>query len=186
MVKWIDEKVLQYYFKENFKRYPFKFSDKEITLESCNYNMPFDAFPDIIGKLNGKEIQIEVEWLSSKYDHDKRTPEKHRDFLNKDGIVVVFDKDAEISGNPQQIVIDPDHFKTWFTKNAAEIFDFSVKAFKEESIPSRKYKKIWLIYIGRDVEKNLQIGIEKGVWGFTEKRFKMKNPSIIKQNVARE
>lgn len=181
MVKWIDEKVLQYYFKDNFKKYPFKFGDKENPIDGCDFNHPFDKFPDIVGELNGKEVLIEVEWLSSKYDHDKRTPDEHRDFLNKGGKVVVFEKDAEISGNPQQVIIQHDDFKKWFVKNSNKIFDESVKAFKEESLPSRQYKKIWLIYIGRDVEKNLQIGKENNVWGFTEKRFKMRNPPIIKQ-----
>lgn len=180
MVKWIDEKVLQYYFKENASKYSIKFGEEEKPIERCQFNIPFDAFPDLISVANGKEVPIEVEWLTSKYDHNKRTPEKHQDFLSKEGVIVVYEKDAEIAG-AQQIVIDHKDFKNWFKKNAAQIFDDSVKAFEEEVQASRQYKKIWLIYIGRDVEKNLQVGRENGIWGFTDKRFQMRSPPIIKQ-----
>ena len=42
MVKWIDEKVLQYYFKERFDKYPVTIDGERKTLTSCEFNDNFD------------------------------------------------------------------------------------------------------------------------------------------------
>jgi len=67
LVKWIDEKVLQTYFKEIFKLYDYK--GKNII--SVRFNTPFDSYPDIYCVLEDyKEIPAEVEWKTSDFNHN--------------------------------------------------------------------------------------------------------------------
>ena len=84
-MKWIDEKVLQKYFKESFKKYN-KWIEKKYDqkLISVSYNQPFDKYPDLWCVLeNGKSIPVEVEWRTKDFNHDERIIE------DNDGFIVV-------------------------------------------------------------------------------------------------
>lgn len=177
-MKWIDEKVLQYYFKENCSSYKLKVGDAEKTIESCRFNIPFDDYPDLFCSIDGKTYPIEVEWSSTDYDHDKRTPEKHKEFVTNEGFLVVYTKTAEIQGL-RQIEVNPGDFRKWFRNNAGRIFDESVKSFRDELIPNRSYPKIFVIYLGREAERNFVVAQTRGVWGFTTPRFRQSSSIIL-------
>lgn len=177
MVKWIDEKILQFYWKENYKKYSIKVGNEDFSIGGCDFNQPFDEFPDVINVINNQKIPAEVEWLSSHYDHDTRTKDKHDEFVAQGGFLVVFKKDKEIH-NLKQIEIDHKDFKGWFKKNANRIFDESVDSFLAEVVKKRSYPKIWVVYLGSAMDKNYHVGRNKGIWGFTEGRFGMSNNLI--------
>ena len=69
MVKWVDEKVLQLYFKENCDHYSLFLDGEEKDITQARFNEPFDRFPDIYCVIDGEEYPAEVEWLFSRYDH---------------------------------------------------------------------------------------------------------------------
>jgi hypothetical protein len=169
MVKWIDEKVLQYYFKERFDKYPVTIDGERKTLTSCEFNDNFDKFPDLKCWIGKQKIDCEVEWLSSRFDHwnHKNYPE----FIRNNGFVVVFKRDMVIS-DLQQIVIDEDDFKKWFKKNSSRLFDESVEEFKRFAKHGRKTTSVWLIYLTQKMEKNFQIGVSKSTWGFVRDALK--------------
>ena len=171
MPKWIDEKVLQLYFKENCSHYMLRMGDEGKSIEGCSFNPEgFDNFPDLICTIDGKPTPAEVEWLSSRYDHDAKNPRRHGDFVKRGGFLVVFNKDVEIC-NLRQIPVNQKHFKKWFKTNAGKIFYETVKSFHEEIVFKRKYQKIWVVFVTREMVKNLEVGLKKGIWGFTEGRF---------------
>ena len=63
MVKWIDEKVLQLYFKENCANpeYALEQGGSRFQISSCDFNQPFDKFPDLTAVISGQSVPIEVE-----------------------------------------------------------------------------------------------------------------------------
>lgn len=83
MVKWIDEKVLQLFFKENCHKYKIRIKGEEKQISKCEFNEPFDAFPDLKCVIDGKEYPIEVEWLSSHYNHFNHPVESAKRELEK-------------------------------------------------------------------------------------------------------
>lgn len=168
MVKWIDEKVLQRYFMENCSEYSIRVEGEKREIEQCEFNQPFDRFPDVYCAIDGEEYPAEVEWLSSYYDHFDHSD--HDRFIDQGGFLVVFRKDTQV-GNFQQVEIDREHFKSWFDSQAAELFEESVEDFEREAVKQRDYPKIWIIYISGTMERNFEVGQAEGVWGFGDGRF---------------
>jgi len=169
MRKWIDEKVLQYYFQQNCDKYEIIINGERQKIKDCNFNDIFDNFPDLKCTVGGQTVDCEVEWLSSRFDHWN-----HKYFLKfkkRNGFVAVFKKDQELS-DLQQIVIDELDFEKWFRKNAKKIFNESIKEFREIAKHKRKTAAIWIIYITNNMSKNFQVGIEKGTWGFVRDSLK--------------
>lgn len=102
MVKWIDEKVLQRYFRDNYSKYSRYVEGEEHEIEACEFNQPFDRFPDLFCVIDGNEYPAEVEWLLSHYDHFDH--EDHDRFEEQGGFLIVFRKDKEV-GNFTQVEI---------------------------------------------------------------------------------
>ena len=159
--KWIDEKVLQKYFVDNFDDYSIVLNGVTRKIISCRFNEPFDRFPDLYVVLDdGFEYPVEVEWLSSHYDHDQRNKEKtktqpytHKMFEENGGFLVVLEKDSEIYSF-QQIIIDKRKFEKWFKKEALSLIHESIQQFEQERLKKRTHTKIWFIYVSEKVEKN--------------------------------
>lgn len=160
MVKWIDEKVLQLYFKENCKKYRIRIKGENKEISKCEFNEPFDTFPDLKCIIDGKEYPVEVEWLSSHYNHFDNP--SHQKYVDQGLFLVVFDKDIEV-GNFKQILVDKKDFRSWFKRNSGVIFDDSVKTFGKEVLKKRKYPKIWVVYLGKNMAKNFEVGKLKGI-----------------------
>lgn len=174
-VKWIDEKVLQYYFKERHNQYQITFNGEHQKITGCNFNNTFNNFPDLRCTVAGQEIDCEVEWLSSLFDHFNH--KYYSEFRKKNGFVVVYKQDSTIS-DLQQIVIDELDFKKWFKKNAGRIFDESVDQFNIIAKHGRKTAEIWIIYVTKKMLENVQTGINKKTWGFVRESLKNR-PEIL-------
>lgn len=187
--KWIDEKVLQKYFVENCTQYNVLIDGIEYPITSARFNEPFDRFPDIFCVVNGEEYPVEVEWLSSHYDHDKKNKERsdtksytHDMFKDNNGFLVVLEKDKEIYSF-QQVVINKEDLHKWFKKNATTLLSESIERFRAERFKKRKYPKIWFIYVSENVSENWEHSKTNGIWGFTEGRLKQsKDLKDIRQN----
>ena len=110
-MKWIDEKVLQKYFKESFKFYNSWFvKTYGENATSVKYNVPFDRYPDVFVTLeSGKELPVEVEWTTKKFDHDPTVIE------DGDGLIVVLQNNDPFFGL-RQLELNKEHFKSWYVK----------------------------------------------------------------------
>ncbi|MDQ0228605.1 hypothetical protein ACFPRB_18145 [Metabacillus niabensis] len=176
--KWIDEKVLQKYFVENCLDYSVVIEGNTYPITSARFNEPFDRFPDIYCVVNGEEYPVEVEWLSSHYDHHVKNKDKsatkpytHEMFEKDGGFLVVLEKDCEVFSF-QQVIIDNDKLRKWFTKNAVTLLNESIVQFYNERVKKRKHPKIWFIYVSEAVSNNWKYSKKMGIWGFTEGRMK--------------
>lgn len=91
-MKWIDEKVLQKYFKESFKQFNDWFlTEYNQKVTSVSYNPQFDKYPDVYAILeDGRIIPIEVEWTTKKFDHDPTILEQ------QDGAIAVLQNNGPL------------------------------------------------------------------------------------------
>lgn len=175
--KWIDEKILQKYFVENCTEYSIIVNGIEYPITSARFNEPFDRFPDLFCTVNGEEYPVEVEWLSSQYDHHEKNKERtstkpytHKMFMDNNGFLVVLEKDCEVS-NFRQVILDNEKLKRWFKKKAVHLLNESIDQFSIERRKKRKYPKIWFIYVSEAVIANWKHSKSMGVWGFTSGRL---------------
>lgn len=168
MVKWVDEKVLQLYFKENCSHYSLFLDGEDKQITQARFNQPFDRFPDTYCVIDEEEYPAEVEWLSSRYDHFDH--DDHPQFEEQGGFLVVFTKDENVK-NFQQVEIDKQHFKKWFDSEAERLVSESVEEFEREAVKKREYPKIWAIYIPKNSRENFEVGSNKGIWGFEHRRY---------------
>jgi hypothetical protein len=175
--KWLDEKVLQKYFVDNCTNYSIVIDGTEYPITSCRFNEPFDRFPDLFCVVNGEEYPVEVEWLSSNYDHHEKNKEKtatkpytHKMFEDNGGFLVVLEKDCEVFSF-QQVVIDKEKLRKWFKKEADNLLSESIEQFYKERKKKRTHPKIWFIYVSDNVKDNWEHSKSMGIWGFTSGRL---------------
>lgn len=122
-MKWVEEKILQLYFVENFHKYRLWIGMVPRRISACRFNYDFDGFPDLICTIEGKEYPAEVEWRSSYYDHFDNP--LHEMFVRQGGFVIVLEKDIPLE-NVRQLLIDREDFRLWFVENSPRLFDESV------------------------------------------------------------
>lgn len=163
-MKWIDEKVFQKYFKEQFKKYnPLieKVCGKKLI--SVSFNKPFDKYPDIWGVLeDGQRVPIEVEWTTKDFNHDPTIIQQNN------GFIVVLQNNIPTFGL-KQVELDKNHFKLWYNKNSDKIFEESIS---KVIVPKEKIKrppKLWFYYSSSSSHKNRQKTLESGTMGVTFK-----------------
>mgnify|MGYP001188582862 CR=1 FL=1 len=160
-MKWIDEKVLQKYFKESFDQYNnwFKeeYSEKVV---SVSYNEPFDAYPDVYATLeSGKILPIEVEWTTKDFNHDPKVIEE------KNGLIAVL-QNNDPSFGLKQLELNEEKFKKWYIKNSERIFSESIKQIVvEDKYKIKRSPKLWFFYSGMSDKKNRNETLESGVFG---------------------
>jgi len=159
-MKWIDEKVLQKYFKESFKFYNSWFvKTYGENATSVKYNVPFDRYPDVFVTLeSGKELPVEVEWTTKKFDHDPTVIE------DGDGLIVVLQNNDPFFGL-RQLELNKEHFKSWYVKNSSRIFDESIKEIIVDDKKIKRPPKLWFNYVSASIEKNKEQTLEAGVFG---------------------
>ena len=159
-MKWIDEKVLQKYFKESFKFYNSWFEKtygEKAT--SVKYNDPFDRYPDVFVTLeSGNELPVEVEWTTKKFDHDPTVID------DGDGLIVVLQNNDPFFGL-RQLELNKEHFKSWYVKNSSRIFDESIKEIIVDNKKIKRPPKLWFNYVSASIEKNKEQTLEAGVFG---------------------
>ena len=149
MTKLVDEKVLQAYFKdlteEELDRYDIEINGR---IEKITNVEKGEDFPDLECRITGVRglVPCEVEWLSSKF-RDHLHHGNYPDFRRRNGFLLVFRNDENVE-DLQQIVVDEDHFRRWYRRNAGTIFDDAVSEFKIGFERRRKNAKLWAVYIG--------------------------------------
>lgn len=171
MRKWIEEKVLQRYFVENANRYNLVIEGAQKSIDQAKFNSSFDRFPDLRCYIDGEEYPAEVEWTSGDFDHYDH--DDYDSYLDQGLFVIVLKKDRTLRNDLQQVEVDTTHFKQWFDNQASAIIIETLEQIEERAVADRKFSKIWAIYLpvrGRAVQ-NYEIGVDQGVWGFTDSRF---------------
>ena len=162
MVKWIDEKVLQKYWKENCRKYTVK----GIKIVKCRFNPTFDKYPDVYCLLeNNKEVPAEVEWKTSDFNHDISLLKENN------GFIIVFEQNQNFE--LEQVIIEQEDFENWFTKNSKKILSESLKQVRTES-SARNFPKLWFYYLNKSANLHFYQEIEKQTWG-VPKKFRQLN-----------
>jgi len=162
MVKWIDEKVLQKYWKENCRKYTVK----GLKILKCRFNPTFDQYPDVYCLLeNNEEVPAEVEWKTSDFNHDISVLRENNGFI----VVLKQNQNFEM----EQVIIIQEDFEKWFTKNSKKILSESLKQIIEE-ISTRNFPKLWFYYLNKSANLHFYQEIEKQTWG-VPKKFRQLN-----------
>ena len=140
-MKWIDEKVLQKYFKESFKQYNDWFlTEYNQKVTSVSYNPQFDKYPDVYATLeDGRIIPIEVEWTTKKFDHDPTILEQ------QDGAIAVLQNNDPLF-SIRQLELDEKKFKKWYISNSERIFEESIKEIVVDPAKIKRPPKLWVYY----------------------------------------
>lgn len=153
MVKWIDEKVLQKYWKENCRKYTVN----GLKIVKCEFNKIFDRYPDVSCLLeNNEEVLAEVEWKTSDFNHDISILKENK------GFIIVFEQNQNFE--LEQVTIIREDFENWFSKNSKRILSESLKQVIKES-SERKFPKLWFYYLNKSANLNFYQEIEKQTWG---------------------
>ena len=162
-MKWIDEKVLQKYFKESFKQYNDWFlTEYNQKVTSVSYNPQFDKYPDVYATLeDGRIIPIEVEWTTKKFDHDPTILE------HQDGAIAVLQNNDPLF-SIRQLELDEKKFKKWYISNSERIFEESIKEIVVDPAKIKRPPKLWFYYSGTGFIKNKNLAFENGIMGVPE------------------
>lgn len=157
MPKWVDEKVLQRYWKDRCNIY--EIDGKKI--KSAKYNIPFDKYPDVINRLeDDSEVPAEVEWRTSDFNHEP-------DILKREnGFIIVYTKDQ--NSDLPQVELDKKDFAKWFKRRSSTLLRESLREFRKEE-EKRKFPRIWLRYNDLKNEENMALSLKLGYDGFPEK-----------------
>jgi hypothetical protein len=157
-MKWIDEKVLQKYFKESFEQYNNWFlKEFDEKLVSVEYNQPFDRFPDLYGVLeSGKRIGMEVEWTTKDFNHDHS--------VISDGLIIVLQNNDPFF-ELKQLELSKEKFEKWYVKNSKRIFTESVNTVIKDKSKIKRPPKLWFYYSGTDSFKNREKTLQSKTFG---------------------
>ena len=89
LTKIVNEIFLQRYIVEKFSQFDDEF--KKIygsEIDTMYPNMPEDRFPDLFARLkDGRIIPVEVEWKTSKFDHQNNP--KFKKFMDDSRLIIV-------------------------------------------------------------------------------------------------
>jgi hypothetical protein len=161
MVKWVKEIVLQRYWAERCGADEYTLEGRRIL--SARRNPRTDAFPDIIANRVeglGREVPAEVEWTTDDFRHHNHPV----DFLKaNDGFLIVWRETHDFP--VPQVPIEKPKFQAWLGENYGQLLtDTLVEV--EQRVEQSLQPRIWIIYMSKTVERNLDIGLENGIWGF--------------------
>lgn len=158
-MKWLDEKVLIRYWSECHSEYSLPDGRR---IKSAKANPSFDAYPDISENMldDGNVVPCEIEWLTTSFSHELSKLQE------TDGFLVVYQKNSEFP--LPQIEISKKHFREWMKRNAETLVRETEKEFEMKKRTSLD-PRCWLVYVGGvKAQKNLEIAMKDGVWGFPE------------------
>jgi hypothetical protein len=187
--KLVHENILQEYIFEKLtfsksnerkKFLPHFLNNKEIKIIIPEFNKRKHRVDFLIILKNGSEINLEVEWTTSKFNHD------FRHYVNKKGYIIVLHNDIDnikeknlVKYNKLKeidiININNECFKQWFILNSDRILSETMSSYHPD-IKIRESPKYWVIYISNDESQKhfVNIGKKSGKWAFRFKR-EMKN-----------
>jgi len=163
-MKWIDEKVLQRYFKESFERYNDWFTrEYDKKLISVSFNSNFDKYPDLYGTLEGNEIiPIEVEWKTSNFESHKHDPNL---LIDGNGLIVVLQNNLQDYASLKQLELNKNHFEKWFVENSQKIISESIEKAVDTKERIKRPPKLWFYYLSESALKNHDTSLSKGIYG---------------------
>jgi hypothetical protein len=164
IMKWIDEKVLQRYFKEEFNKYNDWFiSEYDKKLVSVSFNSNFDKYPDLYGTLEGNQIiPIEVEWITSNFESHKHDPTLLTD---GNGLIVVLQNNLKDYASLKQLELDENHFQQWFVNNSSKIIKESIDKAIDKREKIKRPPKLWFYYLSESALKNHITTREEATYG---------------------
>jgi hypothetical protein len=157
--KWLEEKILHFYWERNCKKYILPNGTKILRSER---NPVLDAYPDILRNEleSGEIVPCEIEWATSNFfDH------KHdiNVLQESNGFLVTFIQNTAFP--VPQIKIDENDFIEWFNKDAKIIAKDTLDTIRKRT-KKRTECFVWLIYLGGRNLKDSEIAFNNGVWGF--------------------
>lgn len=159
MAKWFNETLLIKYWEDRCTNYELQDGTK---INSAKRNPSFGRYPDISENFlsDGRMVPVEIEWLTTNFDKHGHDISELRD---NEGLLVVYKQNA---GFPvEQIEIDKDDLIEWFKEKAEEL---CIETLQEIENATRKSKEpqIYLFYVPASGDKNFNIALQHGVWGF--------------------
>ena len=181
LTKIVNEIFLQRYIVENFSQFDDEF--KKIygsEIDTMYPNMPEDRFPDLFARLkDGRIIPVEVEWKTSKFDHQNNS--KFKKFMDDSGLIIVGVIEENVSiGSINQIKVDLDKFSSWCPKYFKKIIDDELKPLRKlESTTKERKPRLWVTLLTKKggalshfkpalqhetwgIQKNYQVSTGKG------------------------
>ena len=98
---------------------------------------------------------------------------------NKNGFLLVFDKDRDDCPIPQ-IEIDKSDFEKWFVKNSSKLAKDTTKKYSTDS-SKRKEPRVFLNYLSTSKagEKNWNIALKHNTWGVNERDLQRSSKEIL-------
>lgn len=165
MTKWLDEKILIAYWEQNCNKYVLQNGKK---INRSDRNPSFGAYPDILrNELDtGEVVPCEIEWATTNFyshGHDINI------LIEANGFLVTLIENSAF--DVPQVKIDENDFIEWFTNKSKNIASETIQTIKKAT-RRRTDPFVWVIYISKRAEKNFEIALKEGVWGFAEDKNK--------------
>ena len=169
----VPEIVLQRYIKDKFQQFQSYFQKHYNAKISYVRSNPIkeDKFPDLYFVLEDKrEIPVEVEWKTSKFDHavkNGRPNPEFMDFVAQDGLVFVAIEEKNASlGSIKQVQIDLDKFEKWYISNSKKIVRDAIKPLRDMK-KQRRLPKMWYTLLTKkgDALKHFEPALKYETWG---------------------
>ncbi len=141
-------------------------------------NIPLSITPDIANNYfedNSNPMPCEIKWQTS----DFKDPDQINTVKNRNGFLLVFDKDRDDCPIPQ-IEIDKSDFEKWFVKNSSKLAKDTTKKYSTDS-SKRKEPRVFLNYLSTSKagEKNWNIALKHNTWGVNERDLQRSSKEIL-------
>ena len=142
-------------------------------------NIPLSITPDIANNYfednSLKPMPCEIKWQTS----DFKDPDQINTVRNRNGFLLVFDKDRDDCPIPQ-IEINKNDFEKWFVKNSSKLAKDTTKKYSTDS-SKRKEPRVFLNYLSTSKagEKNWNIALKHNTWGVNEKDLQRSSKEIL-------
>jgi len=151
------ERVLQNYIIHNFSKLKIRPHGKKI----IHVDDHDDIYPDLFFVLDDNaKIPVEVEWKTSKFDHDISV------LQDNNGIIIVLNDDVNI-GTVPVYELDSTDFEKWFVQNASDLILDTTTPFKKSEKERRPYSKLWFSYLSLKAGgvSDFDVALEYQTWG---------------------
>ena len=162
MAKWFNEIILIKYWEDRCHKYSLRDGTK---IKSSFRNRVFGKYPDIERNelSDNRIVPAEIEWLTKNFDRHGHNIEE---LIKSDGFLIVYKKDQE-HFPVEQVEIDREDLINWMEKKSKSMLEETLNEIEK----SRRVKlgpQIYLFYLPKSAKKNVQVALEKGVWGWPE------------------
>tara|TARA_B100001123_G_C15126677_1_gene953614 strand:- start:207 stop:1109 length:903 start_codon:yes stop_codon:yes gene_type:complete len=175
-IKWIHEEVLQRYIKEN--PHKWKINGKKVL--AVEYNVPFNAYPDLFFTVEGESnrIPVEVEWTSVDFKHPIEVLKD-----NKGWVFVCYKNKEDSEIGAPQFEIPRKDFVRWVKSNGDKLANDTISNIVSDEY-KRKTPKLWIQYIGNrgGAIPHYDIALKQQCWGIPQSASALKKFKEIKKN----